>query len=214
MKSTITEFFILPATIALLIGASLGVSKADVYKWVDENGDVQFSDRIPAEESKRGHDVLNEQGIVVESVDSEKTPEEIRQAAEQARLAEIKRQEAEKQAAHDKALLKSFTSIDELVNAHEERMGLINQSIFVSKDRIYKQQLELTKLKQRRQGFLDRGMEAPSWLDENEFLVLEKIAIMEEYIRGREEEKKTLTAAFQKDYDRYKEISQRAFSSR
>ena len=104
--------------------------------------------------------------------------------------------------------------IEELIEAHEERIGLIDQSILVSKGRIRKQQIELTKLKQRRQSFIDRGMDIPDWLDENEFLVLEKIAIMENYIREREEEKQELEQEFEKDYNRYKEISQRSFSAR
>lgn len=189
-------------------------SVAEVYKWVDETGEVQFSDHIPAEDVKLGHDILNKDGIVVDSVDSEKTPEELRIIREQEELAEMRRREAEKQAARDKALLKSFTSIEELVNAHDERMGLIDQSIIVSKGRIRKQQVELTKLKQRRQGFIDRDMEIPDWLDENEFLVLEKTAIIEAYIRDREEEKIELEQEFQKDYSRYKEITQRSFSAR
>lgn len=200
---------------SVILTAALSLAAhAEVYKWIDENGDVQFSDRIPVEDSQLGHDVLNKQGIVVDTVDSPKTPEELRIIREQEELAEIKRREAEKQAARDKALLKSFTSIEELVNAHEERIGLIDQSILVSKGRIRKQQIELTKLKQRRQSFIDRGMEAPDWLDENEFLVLEKIAIMEGYIRDREEEKKELEQEFNKDYKRYKEITQRSFSAR
>lgn len=211
--SRTAKSIIYSAAIAGLTGIFTG-AQAELYKWVDENGEVQFSDRIPAKDSQRGHDVLNKQGIVIDTVDSPKTPEELIKIREQERLAEIKRREAEKQAARDKALLKSFTSIEELVNAHEERMGLIDQSILVSKGRIRKHQIELTKLKQRRQGFIDRDMETPDWVDENEFLVLEKIAIMEGYIREREEEKQELQQEFEKDYNRYKEITQRSFSAR
>ena len=198
--------------IALVIGA--GHAHAEFYKWVDENGDVQFGDKVPTEDSQRGHDILNKQGIVVDTIDPPKTEEELRQIREQERLAELKRREAEKQAARDKALLKSFTSIDELINAHNERMTLIDQSIFVSKGRIRKQQVELTKLEKRRQSFIRQGMDVPEWVEENEFLVLEKIAIIEEYIRIRQDEKITFEAGFEKDYNRYKEITQRAFSSR
>ena len=207
---------ILTKSAALLIALAIGAghAHAEFYKWVDENGDVQFGDKVPTEDSQRGHDILNKQGIVVDTIDPPKTEEELRQIREQERLAELKRREAEKQAARDKALLKSFTSIDELINAHNERMTLIDQSIFVSKGRIRKQQVELTKLEKRRQSFIRQGMDVPEWVEENEFLVLEKIAIIEEYIRIRQDEKITFEAGFEKDYNRYKEITQRAFSSR
>ena len=214
MKLVATKF--LTIIITLLISLAIGTSyvQAEFYKWVDENGDTQFGDKVPAKDSQLGHDILNKQGVVVDTIDPPKTEQELREIAKQERLAEQKRREAEKQAARDKALLKSFTSIDELINAHNERMTLIDQSIFVSKGRIRKQQVELTKLEKRRQGFIRQGLEVPSWLEENEFLVLEKIAIIEEYIRTRQQEKVTLEKGFQKDYNRYKEITQRAFSSR
>lgn len=39
---------------------------AEVYRWVDENGEVHYSESLPPDHKDRGHDVLNQQGIVVD----------------------------------------------------------------------------------------------------------------------------------------------------
>ena len=39
---------------------------AEVYRWVDENGEVHYSESLPPNYQDKGHDVLNERGIVVD----------------------------------------------------------------------------------------------------------------------------------------------------
>jgi len=51
--------------IAALLWAGPGAA-AEVYRWVDENGEVHYSATLPPEHRDRGHDVLNQQGIVVD----------------------------------------------------------------------------------------------------------------------------------------------------
>jgi hypothetical protein len=46
---------------------------AEVYRWVDENGEVHYSESLPPDHRDRGHDVLNQQGIVVDQ-DQKLTP--------------------------------------------------------------------------------------------------------------------------------------------
>jgi hypothetical protein len=42
------------------------VCAADVYRWVDENGEVHYSETLPPDYQDKGHDVLNRDGIVVD----------------------------------------------------------------------------------------------------------------------------------------------------
>ncbi len=50
-------------------------SAAQVYRWVDENGEVHYSESLPPDyhDKDQGHDVLNQQGMVVEE-DRKLTP--------------------------------------------------------------------------------------------------------------------------------------------
>lgn len=55
----------------LLAGGALA---AEVYRWVDENGEVHYSESLPPNHQDKGHDVLNRQGMVVDQ-DQKLTPE-------------------------------------------------------------------------------------------------------------------------------------------
>jgi len=62
-------------TFLLLAGIFLAgsASAAEVYRWVDENGDVHYSESLPPDFEDKGHDVLNQRGIVLDE-DQSLTP--------------------------------------------------------------------------------------------------------------------------------------------
>jgi len=55
-------------TFVLFAGVFLATnaSAAEVYRWVDENGEVHYSESLPPNFQDQGHDVLNERGIVTD----------------------------------------------------------------------------------------------------------------------------------------------------
>ena len=59
------------AATALITGQSYA---AEVYRWVDENGEVHYSETLPPDFEDKGHDVLNRRGIVVDE-NKKLTPE-------------------------------------------------------------------------------------------------------------------------------------------
>ena len=58
----------LQITFLLIAGVFLAAnaSAADVYRWVDENGEVHYTQSLPPNFKDQGHDVLNDQGIVTD----------------------------------------------------------------------------------------------------------------------------------------------------
>ena len=99
--------------LASLIAVSSPVA-AKMYRWVDQSGNIYYSDKVPPRQSKLERKVLNEQGRVIETVDAAKTDE---QFALEKRL-ELLRKEQEKiiakQKSNDKVLLSTFRNIDDL----------------------------------------------------------------------------------------------------
>lgn len=116
----------------LCLGGTLVLSPLQagpMYRWVDDNGQVQFGDRIPPQYAKHGHEVLSDDGRVVERVEREKTPEELAQlAAEKARQeAELEKQA--EQARYDAMLLRTFTSTDDIDRTLSQRVASIQSQI-------------------------------------------------------------------------------------
>ena len=96
-------------TLLLLLGvASTGLAQKKVYRWVDENGQIHYGDRIPPRYAKTERAEINERGVVVDVKEREKTVEEVAaaQAAADAAALEVKR--AEEQARYDRYLLSSY----------------------------------------------------------------------------------------------------------
>ena len=61
----------------LLYMSSPTVFAATLYKWVDDDGKVRYSDRMPPTQVKKKHQTLNKQGIIVETKEAAKTDEEL-----------------------------------------------------------------------------------------------------------------------------------------
>lgn len=101
---------------ALLLAAT--AAEARMYRYTDENGQIVISNTIPQEASRRGYDILNAKGRVIDSVDPAPTAEEIA-----AREAREQREEAERiQREKDQALLKRFSHPDQAVRAMRRKI--------------------------------------------------------------------------------------------
>ena len=62
LKPRLQITFLLAAGVFLASNAGA----AEVFRWVDENGEVHYSESLPPNFKDQGHDVLNERGIVTD----------------------------------------------------------------------------------------------------------------------------------------------------
>jgi predicted RNase H-like nuclease (RuvC/YqgF family) len=97
--------------IALLLATT--TATAGMYRYKDENGQVVISNTIPDSASRRGYDILNNKGRVIETVDPAPTAEEIaeREAAKR------KQEQQARQRQLDEKLLERFSQPDDAVRA-------------------------------------------------------------------------------------------------
>lgn len=104
-----------PAAAALIVTLLLfaATTSANMYRYTDEDGQVVISNTIPQAASKRGYDILNNSGRVIETIDPAPTAEEI--AAREAR--KRREEEAARQRELDRKILERFSHPDEAVRA-------------------------------------------------------------------------------------------------
>ena len=106
-----------------------------LYKWVDENGQIRYGDRIPPQYARKSNETLNQQGITVDRKEAAKTPEQIAaaQRLEEARqAAERVQQEKDRK---DRILLDTFTNEDEMVLTRDGKIEAIEAIIRVTNGR-------------------------------------------------------------------------------
>jgi uncharacterized protein DUF4124 len=121
--------FVLAVTLPVLCFAQGGPK---LYRWVDKNGDVHYSDRIPPEQSATDRDILNTQGVHVASEQGEVTAEERaeieRKAAEAAALETQKLDIARR----DRMLLETYLSVADIADLRDRRLELLESQIKVT----------------------------------------------------------------------------------
>ena len=98
------------------------VSAKKMYRMVDENGETYFSDQVPPEQNQNRRDLLNKSGRVVEITEKAKTKE---QQEFESRLEELRKAEEKlikRQQTHDRVLLTTYRTKDDLIAAIEVKM--------------------------------------------------------------------------------------------
>jgi len=107
------------ATLFLLSTASVAAEK-QIYKWVDEDGNVFYDDSVPPEYAERPKEILNDQGVAVDNLEGKKTAEQL----EAERIENERRAESERQRRADLALLATYLSVDEIEMHRDRRVEL------------------------------------------------------------------------------------------
>ncbi len=101
-------------TILLMASLSTWAVAQDVYKWVDENGEVHYSQTLPPERASDAHDRLTRDGLLAERVDRVKTADELAELESQR---EEQREQAEQeriQAQQDRLFLAAYPTEEDV----------------------------------------------------------------------------------------------------
>lgn len=185
---------------------------AKLYKWIDEDGNVRYSDRLTVQQSQQRHQTLTPDGRVLDTQE---------RALSQSERDEIKRQqelqkiEAERQARikaekdhHDRVLMMTFTSEAEILEAQKERLDVIDSVINLLNKNIQSEQEKLAQLEQRAQTqYINKDKVVPGGLAQNIEYFSEKILNKQRQLELKVEEKTRLKEQYANDLLRYRELS-------
>jgi len=133
------------AMIFMVAAMSMASAHATLYRWVDDNGDVHYGDKVPEQYLKKQHEELNEQGALVKKHDraltAEEKAEKKRQEAKRERLENERRQ----QALRDRVLTDTYTTERDLMAARDARLDAIDSQLQLSKDIIESSTVKVKK---------------------------------------------------------------------
>jgi len=203
-------FTVLLVTVALFI-VSGSVTAGALYKWIDENGQVRYSDRLPAAQVKKKHQQLNSQGVVVTTKEAAKTEAEIaaeaeakriqeEQAAEQARIDELQYQK-------DQVLLLTFSSEQELSLARDDRLDVLDSVIRLISKNIETTQEKLTELEASAESlYISKGRDVPGGLAQKIEHFSSKVESRTDQLLLKIAEKDKINEQYELDLARYREL--------
>lgn len=200
--------WILPASL-LLVAATCAAGSSStpdrkLYKWVDEQGITHFGDQVPPEYAAKERQVINSQGVELEHLEAQKSPELM---AEE----EKKKQDAQARADRDKNLMSTFGSVQEIERLRDQRVTLLSDQIKVTTQFLEILNSKMTKLRAGTMRFkpYSDDPKAPPMTDqmaEDLVHVGNDIRTQEENLREKRSEVTTVTREFDSDIVRYKEL--------
>lgn len=171
----------------MLLALTTTVQAGGLYKWVDEKGQVQFSDKPPPPQNlqKGSLEQLSKRGIVVKKIDPVLTPE---QAAAAAKQKEVETQEAE-QRRRDNALVKSYTKPEEVDLLRDRALEVLDGEIKSFTLQRKTADSHLTRVNERIASFEQRKKPVPPDLLEEKQRGIEEVQRIDSYLKGKEQEK-------------------------
>jgi hypothetical protein len=179
-----------------------------LYKWVDDKGQIHYTQTVPPSDSHRARTQLDKRGIVIEEVEAAKTEEELRQEAEQERLRKEQQRLVEKQRAEDRALLRTFRSEDDIVMTRDGQLQAVDTSIRVTQANIKRLKTTLEEMQEDAARRELRGERVPRKLLQD--ISLKRQALNDAYssIIDREHDKNRIRQSFARDLTRFRELKQ------
>ena len=207
MKCSLRHLY-LPCLIllpALLSGTEALAER--IYKWVDENGEIQYGDRVPPRYSTVERSVINDQGRTLKVYEAAKTPEE--KAAAQA-LAQQQAEEkklAAQQATRDHSLLSTYSSEEDMLLARDNKVASVETLIQLTNSRIDSMQKRLDELTDDAAEFERSGKKLPEGLVSQMKNTREQIQHNEDFVKTKQQEKEEIAHKFDEDIKRYRELT-------
>ena len=193
------------ASLALaVLVLSAPATYAKTYKWVDDQGVVHYTDKMPPEAINKGSIELNKQGVPIKKNDPALTPEQRRareEEEERARQVAKAREEIQRK---DRALMQSYTTESEIDLSKTRALGTIEAQIQSAQAYV----VSLNKRKAEIQGRVAalNGKPPPPALEREVVNVSEELEKQAELIATKRKEAATVTARYDADKQRWREL--------
>ena len=190
---------------ALLSGGQAFAER--IYKWVDENGEIQYGDRVPPKYSSQERSVIDDQGRTVKVYEAAKTPEQKAAAEALAKKQAEQKKLAEQQAVRDHSLLATYSSEEDMLQAHDSKIASVDTLIQLTNSRIESMQKRLGELTNDAAEFERSGKKLPEGLVNQMKNIKEQIQKNESFVDHKEKEKQQIAQKFDEDLKRYRELT-------
>jgi len=196
-------------TLPVVLFVSSFTVQAKMYKWVDEDGQMHFGDKIPQEYLVKEHDELNEHGVKTKHRKAEKTAEEkakerlLEQARKKAALAEKKQKQL------DRVLLDTYTSERDLVVARDSRLDALATQIQLSEAFISDTNKKIESMEKRVTQIKAAGREVPVNLHNRLNSEKQQVAVQMEVMKNHKKRSEKISAQFNGYIERFRVVRPR-----
>ncbi len=194
------------STLLLAVLLTAGTAQAGMYRWVDGNGRVHYSDTLPPTYQKSGAAEMSKQGLVIKRTQSEAERRAEGVQREEERLAEQARQQ---QAQLDRALTQTYTTEAEIDLARDRALEHHKLAINGTQLRAKTVADNLAELKERAARLIKAGRPIPPNLKEQLDQVSKENLELRRSVLNHEEALLKVRVKYDTDKLRFRELTRK-----
>ena len=181
-------------------------SAANLYRYINEQGVQSIGTSLPASAAQRGYDILDAQSMrLIERVEPALSAEQIEQLEQREREEKLAEEQRKKQAIYDKRLLSLYHSEQDIEDAKQRDVNAKQITLEQTKASLTELETKQTQLQQQAADDELSGGITPKTqkaMTQN----TQRIAETKQLISSLEKEIATLTAQYQADAARLREL--------
>ena len=177
-----------------------------VIKCKDKDGNWHFGDTLPPECAQEGYQELNKRGMVIEETEAAKTDAEIAEEKKQAAIEAEKKKEEDEQARQDKILLDTYTKVDDINMARDDKLAALETSISLAEKRNEKLQSDMDRLVAQAAAAEREGKSPPDTLENDIQKLKRQINNNNDFISQKRKEQDTVKTEAENNIARFKEL--------
>jgi exonuclease VII large subunit len=194
----------LTITIALL-AVSLPAT-ARIKCWTNHEGVRECGQVVPPEFAQQGHEELTKHGTVKDEVERAPTEEELAEIEARKEQERLEREKQKQQARLDKILMNTFTSVEGIKAARDEKIAALDTTINLTNKRTEKIQEDLDKRIERAAAQERSGKQPSEKLLESINSLKRQIKNNESFIAEKRREQDEIRDSFARDIARFQEL--------
>jgi len=195
------RFILFTLSIILLSATTV---HARLYKWVDEDGQTHFGDKIPPKYLVKEHEELNQQGITTRHRAAVKTAAE---KAEARRLAREKKKAAlveRKKRQRDRVLLDTYTTERDLIVARDSRLDAVGSQIRLAETIIADSNKKIEAMDKQIAEIKASNREVPVYLNERMDKEQKQVAVQTKVMGNHIKRQQDISEQFSDYIERFK----------
>jgi DNA repair exonuclease SbcCD ATPase subunit len=178
-----------------------------MYKWVDADGNVQYSNRMPPEAAQHERKEIDDSGRIVKVYNAPQTPEEKAETRRLAELDELRVEREKKRAIHDRSLLATYSSKEDMIIAQQDKITMIESLIELTHSRIKSMQERLQTLTEEAASYERSGKLLPFTLQHQIKNLRDQTEHNTQFAADKESEINLTRKQFELDIARYEELT-------
>lgn len=179
---------------------------AEFFQWVDEYGQIHFSDRVPPQYSQVERKVYNQKGHLTTTIQPAKTKQELKLERQQLKAEEIEQEKIQAKKQRDWTLLMMFTSVKEMESTRDERSDLFKSRVAILEKKLEKLRKEQSNIEATMQSAkLDEAQ--LDQLKQHQVTLADRIKEVEDQRDLQLSEKTKMESQFAQDIERFIELT-------